>query len=222
MEGALTTVSKNHHRPARGMKRGWHNRGNEQFKYPPLPGDRHPSSGHPLPDLPPHRRLPARPPQRGPDRALPPGPSRSARPPSPVTVAETGDSADRAAARRDGSKHRIDDGEVDCGRAPVSDAALTDIEASQLSTMSIEDISTHHIQGDIALLAGPGDLGDAVTAIGRHPVAHGLGQAHQQPPARVAHLGQNRAPTLWHPGEIGIDVVSIAPHDPIVRSSAAH
>ena len=32
----------------------------------------------------PHRRVPAREGQRGPDRALPPGPSRSARPPFPV------------------------------------------------------------------------------------------------------------------------------------------
>ena len=35
-------------------------------------GPRYPSSRHPLPDLRPHRRLPARQPQRGPDRALPP------------------------------------------------------------------------------------------------------------------------------------------------------
>ena len=35
-------------------------RGDEQFKFPPLPGDRHPASGHALPDLPPHRRVPAR------------------------------------------------------------------------------------------------------------------------------------------------------------------
>jgi hypothetical protein len=34
---------------------------------------RMPLTGHALPDLPPHRRLPAREPQRGPDRALPPG-----------------------------------------------------------------------------------------------------------------------------------------------------
>src|SRR5580704_7903319 len=40
---------------------------NEQVTFPPLPCDRYPSSGHPLPDLPPHRRVPARHPQRGPD-----------------------------------------------------------------------------------------------------------------------------------------------------------
>jgi hypothetical protein len=57
----------------------------EQVTFRPLPGDRHPFAGHPLPDLPPHRRIPARPPQRGPDRALPPGPSGSARPRIPVT-----------------------------------------------------------------------------------------------------------------------------------------
>lgn len=60
------------------------NRGNEQFKFPPLPCDRCPSSGHALRDLPPHRRVPARQPERGPDRALPPSPSRSARPSFPV------------------------------------------------------------------------------------------------------------------------------------------
>jgi hypothetical protein len=58
--------------------------GDEQFRFPPLPCDRYPSSGHALSDLPPHRRIPARQPQRGPDRALPPGPPRSARPFFPV------------------------------------------------------------------------------------------------------------------------------------------
>jgi len=56
----------------------------EQVKFPPLPGDRDPSAGDALPDLPSDRRLPARQPQRGADRALPPGPSRSARPSCPV------------------------------------------------------------------------------------------------------------------------------------------
>ena len=55
-----------------------------QFTFPPLPRDRYPSSGHPLPDLPPHHRVPAREGQRNPDRTLPPRPSRSARPPFPV------------------------------------------------------------------------------------------------------------------------------------------
>ena len=73
-------------------------RRDEQFKFPPLPGDRHPSSGHALPDLSPHRRVPARQPQRGPDRALPPGPSRSARPPFPV--AGPGDPHHRPMPRR--------------------------------------------------------------------------------------------------------------------------
>jgi hypothetical protein len=62
----------------------WHHRSDEQVKFAPFPGDRHPAAGHALPDLPPHRRVPAREGQRGPDRALPPGPSRSARPPFPV------------------------------------------------------------------------------------------------------------------------------------------
>ena len=47
----------------------------EQVTFPPLPRDRHPSTGHPLPDLPAHRRVPARQPHRGPDRALPTRPS---------------------------------------------------------------------------------------------------------------------------------------------------
>jgi uncharacterized protein YdeI (YjbR/CyaY-like superfamily) len=50
--------------------------GDEQVTFPALPRDHHPASGHALPDLPPHRRAQAREPQRGPDRALPPGPSR--------------------------------------------------------------------------------------------------------------------------------------------------
>lgn len=57
---------------------------NEQVIFPSLPGDRHPTAGHPLRDLPPHCGVPARQPQRGPDGALPPGPSRSDRHPFPV------------------------------------------------------------------------------------------------------------------------------------------
>ena len=58
---------------------------NEQNTFPPLPCDRYQAAGHPLRDLPAHRGVPARQPQCGPDRALPPGPSRSAR--RPFTVA---------------------------------------------------------------------------------------------------------------------------------------
>jgi len=68
----------------------------EHAPFPPLPGDCHPSAGHPLPDLRPHPRLPARQHQRDPDRALPPGPPRSARHPIPVTgprLRPAGDSA---------------------------------------------------------------------------------------------------------------------------------
>jgi hypothetical protein len=129
-------------------------------------------------------------------------------------------SADRAAARRDGGKHRMDSGEVDCGRAAIPDASLTDIKASKLSAMSIEDIGAHHVQGDVSLLAGPGDLGDAVTAIGRHPIAHGFSKAGQQRSARIAYFRQDRAPSLRHLGQIAVDVDSIASHDPIVRTSA--
>ena len=56
----------------------------DETKVPPLPCDCDPASGHALPDLPPDGRMPAREPQRGPDRALPPGPSRSARHPFAV------------------------------------------------------------------------------------------------------------------------------------------
>jgi hypothetical protein len=59
---------------------------NEQVTFAPLSCDRYPPAGHPLPDLPPHRGVPARQPQRGPDRALPPGPSRSARRPFPIAL----------------------------------------------------------------------------------------------------------------------------------------
>jgi hypothetical protein len=64
-------------------------RGDEHVKFPALPCDHHPASGHALPDLPPHRRVPAWEPQRGPNRALPPGPPRSARPPCPVADRRT-------------------------------------------------------------------------------------------------------------------------------------
>jgi hypothetical protein len=79
--------------PARRMRGGQHRArlghrggtgstgGDGQVKFPALPRDRHPSSGHPLPDMPPHHRLPAREAKRSPDRALPPGPPRNTRPP---------------------------------------------------------------------------------------------------------------------------------------------
>jgi hypothetical protein len=65
-------------------RRCWHHGGDEQFRFPPLSCHRHPTSGHALPDLPPHGRVPARHHQRGADQALPPGPPRNARPPVPV------------------------------------------------------------------------------------------------------------------------------------------
>jgi hypothetical protein len=36
---------------------------NEQVAFPPLPCDHDQAAGHPLPDLPPHRRVPARQPE---------------------------------------------------------------------------------------------------------------------------------------------------------------
>src|SRR5271165_623262 len=51
-------------------------------------------------------------------------------------------SADRAVARCDGGKYRVDNGEVDRGRAAVPDnKSLTDIESSELRAVSIDDIS---------------------------------------------------------------------------------
>src|SRR5215470_16918527 len=50
----------------------------EQRKFPPLPGDRYASSGHALPDLSSHGRVPARQSERSTDRALPEGPPRGA------------------------------------------------------------------------------------------------------------------------------------------------
>src|SRR5215831_9400798 len=70
--------------PRNATRPGWHNGGDEQFKFPPLSGDRYPASGHALPDLPPHGRVPARQPQRGAHRALSPGPPRSTRSAAPV------------------------------------------------------------------------------------------------------------------------------------------
>jgi hypothetical protein len=60
---------------------------NDQLIFTSLPCHRHPASGHPLRDLPADRGLPARHPQRGADRALPAGTSRSARPSRPVRSA---------------------------------------------------------------------------------------------------------------------------------------
>lgn len=57
---------------------------NEQVTLPPLPCNGHSVASHPLRDLPPHRGIPARRPQRDPDPALPPRPSRSTRHPVPV------------------------------------------------------------------------------------------------------------------------------------------
>jgi hypothetical protein len=74
----------------RGRSSGsWHHRGDEQVKFPSFSCDRHPASGCALPDLRPHCRIPARQDQRGSDRALPPGPSRNARPFVPIAEPRT-------------------------------------------------------------------------------------------------------------------------------------
>ena len=73
------------HRARRGHCGGTGTTGGDgQVRFPALPRDRHPASGHPRPDMPHHHRLPARERQRCPDRALPPGPPRNTRPPLPV------------------------------------------------------------------------------------------------------------------------------------------
>ena len=88
--GALIGVVPHARRTGKGSRRGWRCTKGEQIKFPPLPRNRDPSSGDTLPDLPSDRCLPAGQPQRGPDRALPPGPSRSARSPGPVAVPQAG------------------------------------------------------------------------------------------------------------------------------------
>jgi hypothetical protein len=75
----------------------WHNRDDEQVKFPPLSCNCHLSAGYALPDLRPHCRPPARHDQRGPDRALPAGPSRNARPPL-ATVGRRGPETARSCA----------------------------------------------------------------------------------------------------------------------------
>ncbi len=86
--------------------------GDEQVKFPALPRDRHPSSGHPLPDMPAHHRLPAREGQRCPDRALPPGPPRNTRPALPPVASHTDHpptaQTARAGAIRPGKDHATD------------------------------------------------------------------------------------------------------------------
>jgi len=103
-------------------------RSDEHVTFPPLPGDRHPPAGHPLPDLRPYPRLPARQHQRGLDRALPPDPSRSARHPRPVAEPRSspaGDAApdvarsDEPAAGLSAGRRRSRSG-VCCRRNPVA------------------------------------------------------------------------------------------------------
>jgi hypothetical protein len=76
------------------------------------------------------------------------------------------------------------------------------------------------MHGDVPLLGCPGDLGSAVPAVGGHSVAHGLGEAGQQPAARVAHFAQHRAPPAGHQGQIATDVVGIASRNRILRTPA--
>ena len=76
LSGAASTGARRGHRGGTGTTGG-----DGQARFSALPRDRHPSSGHPRPDMPPHHRLPARERQRCPDRALPPGPPRNTRPP---------------------------------------------------------------------------------------------------------------------------------------------
>jgi hypothetical protein len=74
---------------------GWHHRSDEQVRFAPLPGDRYPAPGYAPPDLPPGCPAPAGQPHPGPDGALPPDPSRSARPAVRVTVCRSRTDAPR-------------------------------------------------------------------------------------------------------------------------------
>ena len=98
--------------------------------------------------------------------------------------------------------------------------SLAEVEAGELAVMSVMGVSPHDMQGDVPLLGCPGDLGSAVPAMGRHPVAHGLGEAGQQPAVRVEHFAQHRAPPAGTQGQIATDVVGIASHDRILRTPA--
>jgi hypothetical protein len=64
---------------------------------------------------------------------------------------------------------------------------LAEVEVGELAAVSVVGISLHHMQGRCAACGLSGDLGSAVPAAGRHRVAHRLGEAGQQPAARVAH-----------------------------------
>jgi len=92
--------------------------GDDQVKFSAVPRDRHPSSGHPLPDMPPHHRLPAREGQRCSDRALPPGPPRNTRPPLLPVASHT-----QIAPRR---KDRCPAGASRPGRTRPQTPAVTD------------------------------------------------------------------------------------------------
>jgi hypothetical protein len=119
-----------------------------------------------------------------------------------------------------GGKHRPGNGEAGRGRAAVPDASLAGVEAGKLAAVSAVGVSPHHMQGDVPLLGCPGDLGSAVPAVGRHPVAHGLGEAGQRPAARVAHFARHRAPPAGHQGQIAAGVVGVASRDRILRTPA--
>jgi hypothetical protein len=71
---------------ARSLRSDWHIEAMSNSDSRRFPVTVNPSTRSALPDLPPYGRLPAGQPQRGPDRALPPGSSRSARPAFSVTV----------------------------------------------------------------------------------------------------------------------------------------
>ncbi len=63
----------------------------------------------------------------------------------------------------------------------------------------------------------PADLGAPVTAVGRHPILHGLGKARQLSPARIPQPAQHSTPLPGHHGQIAIDVARIAVHDHMLR-----
>src|SRR6266699_3956904 len=108
---------------------------NEQVIFPPLPRHHYPAAAHPLPDLPPHRGVPARQPQLGPDRALPPGPSRSAQPSFPVA------SAGSPLPRRYSHRHRL----------PPDDLA----RAGRVSASAVTECGHPREHGRFKIVKGP-------------------------------------------------------------------
>ena len=99
----------------------------EYRKFPPLSRDRYASPGHAMPDLSPHRRVPARQSERGPNRALPAGPPQGTRTAFPVGKPASGSPVSG------GSRPSA----AAAARATPPCLALGPISANQLSRFSL-------------------------------------------------------------------------------------